>query len=163
MGYEIKLIIGRLTGMCQDFSKVIDSNGENWYSCYNDDEASGYIGYKHGENKISLPNPSHKAAYLVEFARIDLCKPGYDSEILKLKSDTKGLMSCYIYHNSQNNGDPVDCYGDFLHAFKINDIIQALEVDSSETLYKRFDIALDLLRSINFRYNEDIFVTMWGY
>lgn len=128
MGYEVKIIVGRL-----------------------------------GEK---LAN--ERSVYLSELARMDLCKPGYDSAIYALcgrdASKPDQGEPAYIYNDTGNTKIIKDRYGDKLRALPIDDVIAALESDSKHDSYERFKIALDMLRAWRAYYiSRQLHVILYGH
>jgi len=158
MGYELKLYIGEsIPHMNQKYSR----HESGWIAAYLDSETNKYKGYLNGEDEVRLLDPTHEARYLMELASLDLCKPGYDSHIMKLMK-AKGGVKSYGYFTSPNNGDVVDCYDEFLLAYPINDVLMALEDDRNTSTYRRFKIAVDMLISIKEEF-KDAHIVLYGH
>lgn len=158
MGYEIKLYIGEsISHMKSNYSKL---DGK-WIQAYKDEETGSYRGYLNGEDEVSLPDPTHEAQYLMEIASLDICKTGYESNIMKLMTRKTGIKS-YGYFTGPDGGDVVDCYDDFLLAYPINDVLLALTKDRDSDTYRRFNIAVDILTSIKKEF-KDAHVVLYGH
>lgn len=112
-------------------------------------------------------------------ASIDLYKPGYESEIYNLSQ--KFLVApmpkerCVIYESGTKYEEfkggyaktievvkHVDLYGKSMLPCPISDVINALEEDNKETEYRRFSIALALLKEYHKHFNE-AHVLFWGH
>lgn len=98
------------------------------------------------------------------WAMIDICKPGYDSEIYKLSADHDIGEPIYIYGSDGDTEIVEDCYGKRLRAFPLDVALTALETDNGSTRYRRFQIAVDLLRSVKANAgDEQLSVFLFGY
>lgn len=152
MGYETRLIIGR-AGTPSDEIKTGEltiSDGEA-YRPYLKDEFGRYI--KTGRTEV----------YFMEYASIDLCKCGYDSEISKIdwKNTDKNIF--WYYYGSDGNTPIIeDCYGGKSEPVPIKDVIAALEKDVESSEYRRFKWALALLKSMDDD-SEELTVMFYGH
>jgi hypothetical protein len=98
------------------------------------------------------------------WAMVDVCKPGYDSETYKLSANHDIGQPIYIYGADGNTEIAEDCYGKQLKAFPLDDALAALETDNGSTRYRRFQIAVDLLRSVKANAgDESLSVFLYGY
>jgi hypothetical protein len=98
------------------------------------------------------------------WAMFELCKPGYDSEISKLCGDPNvGYEPVFFYCTDGNTAITVDCYGKRLKAIPIDDALKALETDQGNDGYRRFKIAVDLLKSIKEHAGEQLSVILYGH
>lgn len=145
MGYEIKLIIGK-SGMEgpefeRDKSKPFKDGS----------------GFEYKTDKRGQPvKTGRTGVYFSEYARLDLCKLGYQEDALnKLISKThetgrksKSLRFYYVYKGDIQESD--DCYGDSLWPVPIREVLDALKKShpKGKDSYRRTDWAIDLLSSM---------------
>jgi hypothetical protein len=92
---------------------------------------------------------------------IDLSKPGYSSNIIKVK----GEVPVYFYGTDGNTKITEDRYGEKLMAVKAQTLLDALEKDFKESKkdyggkgYRRFEMAVDLLKVFIKRFNNPMAV-----
>lgn len=98
------------------------------------------------------------------WAMIDVCNPGYDSETYKLSADRDIGDPIYIYGTDGNTEIVEDCYGKQLKAIPLDEVLAALEADNGSTRYRRFAIAVDLLRSLKQHAgDESLSAFLYGY
>lgn len=95
---------------------------------------------------------------------IDICKPGYDSNIFNLQS-VDGKQPVFFYGTDGNTPITKDSYGTRLVAYKPADVLKALKKDAKADDYRRFLIAVDFLASLikNFGGDECLAIVLYGY
>lgn len=97
---------------------------------------------------------------------VDICKPGYESQIYKLAVDKESWtfqQKVYFYGSDGNTQINKDKYGEELKTFPIDIVIAALEKDIKAN-YRRFNIALDFLKSIKENWkDQEVSVILFGY
>lgn len=111
---------------------------------------------------------------ILEIARVDLCKVGYGDEIAKLNilsaEDTE--LKFGFFADNEDKLIREDKYGEPLRCRSLSKVIDALKKEkelakTSKTgiLYRRYAIALSLLRSIeeSFVEHKEIVVLMYGH
>jgi len=100
------------------------------------------------------------------YAMVDLCKPGYDSEIFKIDSENKtpDVKQWYWYAptGDDNIGVTEDRYGAKPKPVPLTDVIHALRLDMQGDDYRRFKWAMALLESMADD-NEELSVLFYGY
>ena len=108
---------------------------------------------------------SDPAAYLQVIGEIDLCKPGYDSNIYLLNKNNRTFPKGYTYHSDGNTKMIVDSYGEDLLHYPIDIVLESLKKDCKADNYRRFKVARDFLESIkkNFSENEEITCFLYGH
>jgi len=99
-------------------------------------------------------------------ATVDLCKAGYDSEVLKLlpkKSEVDPKDEVYLYAPMGDGDTNVteDRYGDKLHPVSLEDVLAALRKDAERDTYRRFKWAIGLLESM--ATTDNLHVILYGY
>jgi len=140
MGYEINLMIGKLGLRGPEYER--DTDGL-------------YIKDDHN----NLTPTGRTESYFMQYASLDLCKPGYDSHIFNIAStnpDPKEVVYWYV-------GDTritTDRYGEELRPVPILEVLEALQEDDQE--YRRFRWAVALLESM-VDDSEEIHVLLYGH
>ena len=121
-------------------------------------EVRVYVGrVQHSSNETS-------GRWFQLWAMFELCKPGYDSEIYKLCSDPAiGNERVFFYADDGNTEITVDRYGKRLKAIPFDIVLKALETDQGNDSYRRFKVAVDLLRSIKEHAGEQLSVVLYGH
>lgn len=84
---------------------------------------------------------------ILEICRIDLSKCGYTSATAGVlgAASKSGEHFCF-YADNGNDYVTEDCYGDKVTAVDIDALIAAMESDQKKGTYRRFSLALALLR-----------------
>lgn len=101
--------------------------------------------------------------WLQIWSMFDLCTPGYDSETYKLSADHSIGVPIYFYGTDGNTEITSDCYDKRLKAIPLDDALKALETDSGSDSYRRFKIAVDVLRSLKEHSGESLSVVLYGH
>lgn len=113
-------------------------------------------------------NETADHAYAGIIGMVDVCKPGYDSEIYKLCSskETDNPL-VYLYDLNGNEQHWEDRYGKKLRMWPMSAATAAVEDDANSYGYERFKYALALLHSVNLYSTPDdsrrIGVVFFGY
>jgi hypothetical protein len=150
MGYETKLIIGKVTQPTDQFKKaekpILD--GESFYFPYEKGEGGRPI-------KTGV-----KESWFWTYAEIDLCKCG-GGEIDSLPRNNKDEKNVhFIIQGDQHIYE--DRYGDKFLPLDINMVYEAIKKDSKKDEYRRFKWALSLLESMKDE-KEGLKVILFGY
>lgn len=154
MGYEVKLLIGEVGTSGHKFkrSEQFEIDGDSIYYPYIKDENG------------DLVKTGVKETYFMVAAQIDLCKPGYNSNILAALRKNEDPSHEYYYYGSDGNTRIVeDCYGDKSDIHSIDEIISALKKDIESDSYRRFKWALSLLESMKNNDGGDFKVMWYGH
>jgi len=109
-------------------------------------------------------NGEEEKKWFQVMATVDLCKPGYDSEVYKLTTITDKSKEVYLYA-PMGNGDTeveTDRYDSALHVISINDMLEALRKDSERDTYRRFKWAIAMLESMKDD-SEELECVLFGY
>jgi hypothetical protein len=150
MGYETELLIGISSSSASDEIKY----GELIVA---DEEAYRPMMRNAKNNTIKT---GRKETYFSIYATIDLCKCG-GREINNLDRINKDTSHHWYWYTG--NGRTVeDCYGDKLKPVPIIDVINAIEQDSFDNDYRRFEWALALLNSMK-NDTENLSVLLRGH
>jgi hypothetical protein len=151
MGYETKLFIGKSCHSGKEVKKgdLVLEEGEA-YKPYLKDDKGNYI------------HTGREEIYFMVYATIDLCKCGYDSEVLKLDWRNKESDSVvwYFYNGSEETRE--DLYGESSKPIKIQEVLGALKKDAKKDDYRRFKWAISLLESM-VNDSEDLEVLFYGH
>lgn len=99
----------------------------------------------------------------MEIARLDLPKPGSDSNICKMAMDRQKRCreQWGFWGDDGNTVIKRDCYNTPLVGIPIEDFLRELERDCAKDEYRRFHIALDMLQSIKKRFERQSIVVLW--
>ena len=158
MGYEIKLYIGKTHSDREEIARDMSKPYE---------DGSGFEYQKDTKGEYIKTGRIEK--YFSIYAMVDLCKCGYDSKTYalsgkshKLGNENKDKYFYYFYGSDGNSQVVEDRYGDYMHAIPIQDVIDALIVDSQEDEYRRYKWAIALLNSMNTD-QENLEVLFFGY
>lgn len=104
------------------------------------------------------------AAWFSIVGMVDICKPGYGSNIYKLQDAANGKPPVFFYGTDGNTQMREDCYGTKLVAYKPADVLAALKKDAKADNYRRFPMAVDFLSSsIKNMKDERLAVVLYGY
>jgi hypothetical protein len=97
-------------------------------------------------------------------AELDLCKPGYSSEIYKMAGREKPRTGTkmFFYQHDGNTMVHKDRYDDDLVAIPIFHVLQAVKNDSEKDTYHRFKWAVALLEAIAATAPDSV-VVLFGY
>jgi hypothetical protein len=152
MGYELKLFAGKSGHSSREFkcSEVGEIEGSDVYFPALKDENGKYI------------ETGRTAIYFRVYAMLDLCKPGYESNIIKVDWRNKTKDSVYWYHYGAHGGNREtrdDSYGDYSRPVPVAEVIAALEKDAAADDYHRFSWALAALKAMP----ADTEVLFYGY
>lgn len=159
MGYEIKLLVIEPSGNGLD-RLIYSADSERSFHVYADDEQLYYYDTC-GDKKVYLAKKSSKETFLAKFssviASVDLCKAGV-CNISKLDDETNSELGLYYFYGyGGNTVISTDYYDKKLRVHKIDDVINALELDTNcKNPYRRFTTALALLRSISADYENPL-------
>ena len=157
MGYEIKLVVGKSGFSSEESARedVAELDGDTAWFPYKKDAKGNLI--KTGRTEI----------YFSVYGMIDLCKPGSNSELLKLdaKNHESGIVCWSLYLGDKEVKE--DSYGDIFKPVPIAAVIKALEKDlevskdeySDDNGYRRFRWALGFLNAMD----DDAEVILYGY
>jgi hypothetical protein len=87
---------------------------------------------------------------LLEICRVDLCKPGYGSHTGQYLHVSRKAATEHFQFFADNGNDLIseDAYGEPLPAVDIDGLITAMEADQVEDAYRRFSLALAMLREL---------------
>jgi hypothetical protein len=122
------------------------------------------------EVKIFL-GESHKdqmkdngASFFNVASMVDLCKPGYESAIFGIKPDEiRGSFPIYLYDLDGNTQHTEDHYGNALRAIPVSHVLQALREDAKREPYRRFLLALPLVRAFKKHFKGNAYAVLYGY
>lgn len=105
-----------------------------------------------------------KRSWFQEVAMVDLCKPGYDSEIYQL-SLFESAEKIYLYASNGNTHIIKDMYDKSLTAVDATIVLDALKRDNKKNPYRRFEIAVALLEAMiqDMEWKENLKVVLFGY
>lgn len=126
-------------------------------------EVQMLVGKVHENMKGYCDDTKDKAWFQI-YASVDLCKPGYDAVVMKLKDNSKA-DPVYMY-SVMGDGDTQiaeDCYGETIVPIPIQNVIEALHTDQRNDYYRRFRWALALLESMRDEEGGQLSVAFWGY
>lgn len=105
--------------------------------------------------------------YFKIYGMVDLCKPGYDSEIIRVDSEAGDLI--YFYGTDGNTEIIEDKYGKSLKAVPASTVFKALKKDWEDSKkeyhaygYRRFYIAVYMLYTF-IKSSEEPMVVIYGY
>ena len=145
MGYETKLIIGKSGHSFKEVQQAKDG---------------AYMKDKYGH----FIHTGRQEIYFSEYAQINLCKCGYDSNIsaIDFKNKESESVVWFWYGEDGNKEVKEDRYGDSSRPVAISEVIEALKKDIKLYGYRRFDWALALLESIS-KSEPDAEVLFYGY
>lgn len=145
MGYKIKIIIGK-SGI-EGPEYAIDKSKP--FS-----DGSGFERQK--DSRGQPVKTGRTGVYFREYARMDLCKLGYQDDELndlisatqKIGKDNSSLRYYYFYHG--DNEVSVDCYNSHFWPVPIRTVLVALKKShpKRKTGYRRTNWAIDLLSSM---------------
>ena len=117
------------------------------------------------ETKLFICEPSlwdagrRKARYASIIASIDLCKAGDPTEN-GLEKQTKPLF--YIYGDDGNRRIMRDLYGECLSVGTRDSVLEALRKKSQGDDYRRYAVAIAMLRSLTKKHFPDVIVLGYG-
>lgn len=157
MGYEIKLYV--VEPSCKPYEGKFSkrkSDGE-YTQVFN----GGISFEKDGDTHAEVEDEFVIRSYSSKIAMVDLCKPGYSSNIYQCMKNAQETSN-YFYSEDGNTPIIVDRYGELLAEVDLEAAIEALKKDLVEDKYRRFKTALALLESCR----EDYFgvkVVFFGY
>lgn len=102
---------------------------------------------------------------LLEICRIDLSKPGYDTNTGRYLHESRLAATVYYQFFADNGNDRIseDRYGESLPAVEIEGLIAAMQADQDEDgYYRRFSLALAALRDLREWTDPDLRVIQFG-
>lgn len=107
-------------------------------------------------------NNNHPEGYFSPVAMVDICKPGYESEVYKISKEPG--TPCFFYELDGNTKVTEDRYQKRLGVIDLDSVTKSLRQDSKRDEYRRFKIALDVLESVKSRFKDDeIGCVLFGY
>lgn len=124
-----------------------------------------------------IKKKGHTYKWLYEYARIDLCKCGYDGEIYNLtmrsasQEENRPEPQRAFWYGENDKPIIEDCYAAPLYTYPLGDFLKAVKVDlktdqeeSGDGGYRRFRWAKALLSSMNASADgEDLVVVVYGH
>ena len=90
---------------------------------------------------------------------VDLCKPGYESNVAAIDGNLSGLP-VYFYYGEKINSDD---YEESVKAYPIAMVVKALELDAASSDYRRFPVALSTLKSLDNEKFHNVYVAFVGH
>lgn len=126
-------------------------------------EVQMLVGKVH-ENMKGYTDDSKDKSWFQIYATVDLCKPGYDAVVMKLKNATKA-DPVYMYAIMGDGDTEVteDRYGESVFPIPVQDVLEALHADQRNDYYRRFSWATALLQKMVAEENGQLSVAFWGY
>lgn len=109
----------------------------------------------------ALSSYSESPKWLNVIAQIDMCKPGYESNLYRLCKNRVGTP-VFFYAEDGNTEITEDHYGEPLVAIPIHEVLQAVETDRANDPYWRFDLACQTLAVIAKNYPTAV-CALYGY
>ena len=107
------------------------------------------------------------ADYFSVAGMMDLCKPGYRSELYKLCAETsadKKYPAIRAYLRNGNECEFADCYEKPLRAIPLELVLDALVQDAKNDRYHRFNVAVDFLKAFKEGFKSDrLAAVLYGY
>lgn len=103
---------------------------------------------------------------LLEICRIDLSKPGYDTNTGRYLNESRKAATVHYQFFADNGNDRIseDRYGEPLPAVDIDALIAAMQADQDEGgYYRRFSLALAALQDLREWTDPDLRVIQFGY
>ena len=148
MGYESTLYIGELYGPEPEYRD--DPSKPH-------DDGSGYAYLRDSNGNPVTTN--RVLRYLSSFARIEMCKLGYDSAILKLVDDSRRSMPDYevpyIFGTDGNTRIKEDCYGSRLIPVRLEALLRAVDSDLEREHYRRLYWLKALIEGVLAHYDSN--------
>lgn len=89
---------------------------------------------------------------------IDLSKPGYESNVSAVADDSG--INVYFYYNGKVSSDD---YEEYVKAYPLHTVINALEKDTAEEPYRRFASALACMKSLDNASYRNVYVAFVGH
>lgn len=156
MGYEMKLIIGKASGL-KSPEHILDMDKP--FS-----DGSGYEYKKDASGNYALTGRT--ATFFQVMAEIDLCKIGsgpLSSLVVKAHKMAKEAADCCFYFFGTTDGNKEakeDHYEDKLHPVPIADVLTALKEEGDT--YRRYSWVIALLEAMKDD-PEELQVMFWGH
>ncbi len=113
--------------------------------------------------KAQKPFAKEETRWFQIMATVDLCKPGYESEVYKLTTSDKS-DPVYIFP-PMGDGDTTitkDRYDSPLHTIPIDKMLIAMRKDEARDPYRRFKWAIAMLESM-LNDSEELSCVLFGY
>lgn len=102
------------------------------------------------------------AKFFNDVGMVELCKPGYDSEIYILSTSEYIGEPIFMYGLDGNTRFVEDSYGKVLKAIEPELVLNALKSDK-KTKYRRFIMAYKLLKTTIPLFGDELKVVLWGH
>lgn len=119
------------------------------------------------ELKLYIVEPStvkgSDGVYCSVIAMVDVCKPGYDTELFKLNQNSNRVSGLYFYMDDGNTKCERDSYGEKIRFAPLEEVLRAVEKDNRFEKYRRFDILIACLKAVKKGKFRDPMVAFYGY
>jgi len=167
MGYDVKMFVGR---RCSDISSLMGCFGAYDHNVYESEgKKKFFFYYPDGNTKKKVPKGTlmSRQAYLSEIAKLELCciGNGYLSKVVQENMVTFDKGDTQLYDMDGNRSIGEDHYGSYRRFVKIDTVIDALEHEcaNEKNKYRRFIVALNLLKSIKDNFESDVGCLFYGH
>lgn len=169
MGYEVKLYVFEDRRGEPDKLPHLLIDDKRGVNVWTERDKDGTILYYHygndGDTKTHCSLKMHSfihVDYCFPLAMIDLCKPGFASNIAEVNRKSNKADFAF-YADDGNSLILLDSYGERLRQCDLSEAIEALEKDCEGSDYRRFKSALATLKAYEGDDYKNVKVLFYGY
>lgn len=107
---------------------------------------------------------SNEERFCQLIAMVDICKPGYTSEIIRMDKETEADKTDkhYFYCCDGNKDIKQDAYGKRPRFRPLDDVLKAVTKDNKGNPYRRYDVLIATLKAVKGKFENPI-VAFYGY
>lgn len=164
MGYELKMYVVEKSKHCKEIIGLIDGKVYNIFTDINKKDEEELFYYPDHDTKTIVPKGSvlkYDGSYLHIIGMIELSKCG----MLDINSvcSFENSDGNYMYSDNGNDLIGLDLYGSYRRFIPIEEVIDALKESNKKESYRRFDIALAMLKSVKKTFSDNIGCVFFGH